>query len=142
MMYKTSDNSQLPRRVLWINAQLTIVWSLKHHRTQTILIFNRENPQNSESPNSPRRGTWFHSFGYIWYGPFRVFVTSRKWSFSSLNASKEFKIKVNIRMRFKPILYSCCIEHDILQANEQELIHNMNFVHYITNKDSLSSISI
>jgi hypothetical protein len=32
---------------------------LKHHSTQPILIFNRENPQNSESPNGPRRGLDF-----------------------------------------------------------------------------------
>ena len=55
-MYQTSNNSQLLRRVLRINAQLTIVWSLKHHSTQLILIFNRENHQNSESPDGPRRG--------------------------------------------------------------------------------------
>ena len=51
MIYQTSDNSQLLR----INAQLTIGWSLKHHSTQPIIIFNRENPQNSESPHGPRR---------------------------------------------------------------------------------------
>ena len=62
-MYQTSDNSQLLRRVLWINAQLTIVWSLKHHSTQPILIFNRENPQNSESPNGPKRGLDFIALG-------------------------------------------------------------------------------
>ena len=59
MMYQTSENIQLLRRVLWINAQLTIVWSLKHHSTQPILIFNRENPQNWESPNGSRRGLDF-----------------------------------------------------------------------------------
>ena len=40
-------------------AQLTIVSSLKHHSTQSIYIFNRENPQNSESPNGSRRGLDF-----------------------------------------------------------------------------------
>ena len=59
MMYQTSDNSQLLRRILWINTQLTIFWSLKHHSTQPIYIFNRENPQNSESPNCPRWGLDF-----------------------------------------------------------------------------------
>ena len=59
MMYQTSDNSQLLKRVLWINAKLTIVWSLKHHSTQLIFIFNWENPQNSETPNGPRRGLDF-----------------------------------------------------------------------------------
>ena len=58
-MFQTSDRSQLLRRVLWINAQLTIVWSLKHKITQPIYIFNRENSQNSESPNGPRRGLDF-----------------------------------------------------------------------------------
>ena len=47
MMYQTSENSQLLRRVFW---------SLKHHSTQPILIVNRENPQNSEAPNDPKRG--------------------------------------------------------------------------------------
>ena len=59
MMYQTSDNCQLLRRILWINAQLTIVWSLKHHSIQPIYIFNWENPQNSEPQNSPRRGLDF-----------------------------------------------------------------------------------
>ena len=58
-MYQASYNSQLLRRVPWTNAQLTIVWSLKHHSTQTILIFSRENSQNSESQNGPRRGLDF-----------------------------------------------------------------------------------
>ena len=35
--------------------QLTIIWSLKHHSTQPIHIFNRENPKNSESPKDQRR---------------------------------------------------------------------------------------
>ena len=59
LMFQTSDNSQLLRRVLWINAELTIVSSLKHKNTQPIYIFNRENSQNSESPNGPRRGLDF-----------------------------------------------------------------------------------
>ena len=56
LMFQTSDNSQLLRRVLWINAELTIVSSLKHKNTRPIYIFNRENPQNSEPQNGPRRG--------------------------------------------------------------------------------------
>jgi hypothetical protein len=56
LMFQTSYNSQLLRRVLWINAELTIVSSLKHKNTKTIFIFNRENPQNSELQNGPRRG--------------------------------------------------------------------------------------
>ena len=58
-MFQTSDNSQLLRRVLWINAELTIVWSLKHKNTQPSYIFNRENNQNSEPQNGPRRGLDF-----------------------------------------------------------------------------------
>ena len=58
-MFQTSDNSQLLRRVLWINAELTIVWSLKHKNTQPSHISNKENPQNSESQNGPRRGLDF-----------------------------------------------------------------------------------
>ena len=45
--------------VLWINAELTIVSSLKHRNTQPIYIFNRENPQDSEPQNGPRRGLDF-----------------------------------------------------------------------------------
>jgi hypothetical protein len=59
LMFQTSDKSQLLRRVLWINAQLTSVWSLKHKISQPIYIFHRENSQNSESPNGPRRGLDF-----------------------------------------------------------------------------------
>ena len=58
---KIQTKSQLLRRVLWMNAQLTIVSSLKHHSTQTIYIFNKENPQNSESPNGS-----IHSFVLVW----------------------------------------------------------------------------
>jgi hypothetical protein len=59
LMFQTSDNSQLLRGVLWINAELTIVSSLKHKNTQPIYIFNRENLQNSEPQNGPRRGLDF-----------------------------------------------------------------------------------
>ena len=59
LMFQTSDNCQLLRRVLWINAELTFVWSLKHKNTQSSYIFNRENPQNSEKQNGPRRGLDF-----------------------------------------------------------------------------------
>ena len=67
LMFQTSDNSQLQRRVLWINGQLTIFWSLKHKISQPIYIFNRENSQNSEFPEFritkwSKEGTWFHSF--------------------------------------------------------------------------------
>ena len=35
------------------------VWSLKHKNTQPRYIFSRENPQNSEPQNGPRRGLDF-----------------------------------------------------------------------------------
>ena len=90
LMFQTSDKSQLLRRVLWINAQLTIVWSLKHKISQPIYIFNRENAQNSESPNGPRRGLDFialHKTGLKltgpmhfpkWFGPIITFALSWK----------------------------------------------------------------
>ena len=59
LMFQISDNSQLLRRVLLINAELTIVVSLKHKNTQPIYIFNRENPQNSGPQNGLRRGLDF-----------------------------------------------------------------------------------
>jgi hypothetical protein len=58
-MFQTLDNSQLLRRVLCINAELTIVSSLKHKNTQPSYIFNRKNPQNSETQNGLRRGLDF-----------------------------------------------------------------------------------
>ena len=58
-MFQTWDNSQLLRRVLWISAELNIVSSLKHKNTQPLYIFKRENPQNSESQNGPRKGLDF-----------------------------------------------------------------------------------
>ena len=61
-MFQTSDKSQLLKRVLWINAEPTIVLNLKHKISQPIYIFNRENSQNSESPNGPRRGLDFIAF--------------------------------------------------------------------------------
>ena len=51
LMFQISDNST--------DAELTIVSSLKHKNTQPIYIFNRENPQNSELQNGPRRGLVF-----------------------------------------------------------------------------------
>ena len=39
--------------------ELAIVSSLKHKNTQPLYIFNRENPQNSEPQNCPRRGLDF-----------------------------------------------------------------------------------
>ena len=58
LMFQTSGNSQLLRRVLK-RRELTIVSSLKNKNTQPIYIFNRENPQNSVSQNGLRRGLDF-----------------------------------------------------------------------------------
>ena len=56
-MFQTwDDNSQLLRRVLWISAEQTIGATFKHKCTQPLYIFNRENPQNSETQNGLRRG--------------------------------------------------------------------------------------
>ena len=65
LMFQTSDNSQLMRRVLWINVELTIVSSLKHKNTQPIYIFNRENPQNFEPQNVPRRRLDFIALNFL-----------------------------------------------------------------------------
>ena len=62
-MYQTLDISQLLRRVLWINAQLTIVWSLKHHSTQPIYIFSRLRVLHLDRL---KEGTWLHSFVHTW----------------------------------------------------------------------------
>ena len=59
LMFQTSENSQLLRRVLWINAELTIVWSLKHQNTQPIYIFNRVSVLHLDRL---KEGTWLHSF--------------------------------------------------------------------------------
>jgi hypothetical protein len=64
LMFQTSDKSQLLRRLLWINAELIIVWSLKNKNTQPSYIFNIENPQNSEPQNGPRRGLDFISIRF------------------------------------------------------------------------------
>ena len=58
-MFQTSGNSQLLRRVLWINAELTIVWSLKHQNTKPIYIFNRVRVLHLDRL---KEGTWLHSF--------------------------------------------------------------------------------
>ncbi len=60
MMYQTSENSQLLRRVLCINAQLTIVSSLKHQNTQPIYIFSRVRVLHLDRL---KEGTLLHSFG-------------------------------------------------------------------------------
>ena len=58
-MFQTSDNSQLCIDSQYSSQQLTVVSSLKHKSTQPLYIFNRENPQNSESQNGLRRGLDF-----------------------------------------------------------------------------------
>ena len=58
-MLRTCTNSQLLRRVLWINAELTTGASFKHKNTQPSYIFKRENPKNSEPQNGLRRGLDF-----------------------------------------------------------------------------------
>ena len=78
LMFQTSDNSQLLRRVLWINAELTIVWSLKHKNTQPSYIFNRENPQNSEPQNGPRRRLDFIALDVADLGPVSAAVDPPK----------------------------------------------------------------
>ena len=81
-MFQTWDNSQLLRRVLWISTELTIVSSLKHKNTQPIYIFNRENPQNSETQNGPRRGGGFQSTSLrTWFHSFEKFKALQKWDF-------------------------------------------------------------
>ena len=59
LMFQTSKNSQLLRRLLGINAELTFVSSLKHKNAQPSYIFNSGNPQNFEPQNGPRRGLDF-----------------------------------------------------------------------------------
>ena len=58
-MFQTSDNSQLCIDSQYSSQYLTIVSSLKHKNTQPLYIINRENPQNSETQNGPRRGLDF-----------------------------------------------------------------------------------
>ena len=55
-VFQTSDNSQLCIDSQYSSQSLTIVSSLKHKNTQPLDIFNRQNPQNSEPQNGPRRG--------------------------------------------------------------------------------------
>ena len=61
-MFQTWDNSQLLRRVLWISAELTIVWSLKHKNTQPLYIFNRVKVLHLDRL---KEGTWLHSFDLL-----------------------------------------------------------------------------
>ena len=58
-MFQTWDNNQLCTDSQCSSQLLTIVSSFKHKNTQPLYIFNRENPQNSEPHNVPRRGLDF-----------------------------------------------------------------------------------
>jgi hypothetical protein len=98
----------------WINAELTIVWSLKHKNTQPSYIFNRKNPQNSETQNGPRRGLDFIALvrGFSWPR-----ITSRLLEYNSVEStltifgqtivlSAQFLIcNLNIKLA---LLYSVC----------------------------------
>ena len=55
-MFQTWDNSQLCTDSQYSSQWLTIVSSLKKENTQPLYIFSRENTQNSEPQNGPRRG--------------------------------------------------------------------------------------
>ena len=96
MLHKIGPLYFTEKSILWINAELTCVWSLKHKNTQPIYIFNRENTQNSEPQNGPRRGTWFHSFAFcamkirIWNNYLsKLFPYSKeKYSFQTLYCKK------------------------------------------------------
>ena len=61
-MFQTKDNSQLLRRVLWISAELTIVWSLKHQNNPTYIYFQRVRVLHLDRL---KEGTWLHSFEWI-----------------------------------------------------------------------------
>ena len=67
LMFQTSDNSQLLRRVLWISAELTIVSSLKHKNTQPRYSFNRVRVLYLDRL---KEGTWLHSFDLHWQNDF------------------------------------------------------------------------
>ena len=60
-MFQTWDNSQLLRRVLWINAEQAIGASLKHKNTQPLYMFNRVRVLHL---NRLKERTWLHSFGF------------------------------------------------------------------------------
>ena len=58
-MFQTCSNSLLCTDSHYPSQYLSIGASLKHKNTQHLYIFNRENPQNSERQNGPRRGLDF-----------------------------------------------------------------------------------
>ena len=58
-MFQTCSNSQLLRRVLWINAEQTIGASLKNKNTQPLYIFKRVRVLHL---NRLKEWTWLHSF--------------------------------------------------------------------------------
>ena len=55
-MFQTCSNSLLCTDSQYSSQKLTIGASLKHKNTQSLYIFNRENPRNSEPQNGPRSG--------------------------------------------------------------------------------------
>ena len=58
-MFKSCSNSLLCTDSQYSSQQLTIGATFKHKCTQPLYIFNRENPQNSETQNGLRRGLDF-----------------------------------------------------------------------------------
>ena len=46
---------------------------MKHKNTQTLYIFNRENPQNSEPQNGPRSGLDYIALGETYYIQFPAY---------------------------------------------------------------------
>ena len=58
-MFQTSDNSQFCIDSQYSSQKLTIVWSLKHQKTQPIYIFNRVRVLHLDRF---KEGTWLHSF--------------------------------------------------------------------------------
>ena len=58
-MLQNSDNSQSCIDLQYSSQQLTIGATFKYKNTQPLYIFNKENPQNSEPQNGPRKGLDF-----------------------------------------------------------------------------------
>ena len=55
----------LTKDLVYSSQWLTIFLSLKHKNTKPLYIFNKENPQNSEPQNGPRRGLDFIALDLI-----------------------------------------------------------------------------
>jgi hypothetical protein len=72
-----------------MNAELTIVSSLKHKNTQPFDIFNRENPKHSE----PRRGLDFIALmEIVHFCPYLGLVSLHGWQFRVLLALTKKRI--------------------------------------------------